>query len=93
MKIPCPHCNSVNTKQHSDNQIYEEHGIAQASYRCNRCKKQFFRRWQLVSAEYKFHPYLTWNPNYRFHQPTSNEPYMIINPERDDPPKDNTGRY
>ena len=93
MRIPCPYCNSVNTRQHSDNQIYEEHSQAQASYRCDRCKKYFYRTWDLSQPRYMFHRLVIWNPEFRYDQPNTNQPRYILNPKRNDPADNDTGRY
>lgn len=56
MRTQCPLCGSRNTYQHSDNQIYEEHMIAQASFRCGKCKKIFLYSLSTFSTRIQIPP-------------------------------------
>lgn len=78
-KPPCPFCQSTNTYQHSNNQIYEEYGLAQTYHRCNKCKKYFYRTSKIVETQYTFHSLVVYDYINNKYQP-------ILNPKRDDPP-------
>jgi len=82
-KPPCPYCNSRNTRILANNQIWEDLGVAEVNYRCDKCKQYFYRRFQLNPGEYKFYPYAHWRWS-----DVIGRSEIQLNEKRDDPPKE-----